>query len=253
MPTRRRAGPARSFTASREHFLTQDGKPRKPAAVTYEGRVRSVDGGTAQRHRDRRRPARAAHRARHAAYRRDLNVLVSRGVWRMFAIAEAEYRRTLDAHAVLDFPDVLLRALELLRQMEEFSQSRYPARVALPPRARRRVPGHEPRAVGAGVAADPVVGRGRRPAPTASRRSSSSATGSSRSTASATRTSRCCARPARYIEALRPDGDVRSDRSRGASARCRRCSRSSTTCSPRCAAGRAAGRLHLHGGDRFPV
>src|SRR3954452_5296637 len=43
----------------------------------------------------------------------------------MYAIAEAEYRRTLDAHAALDFPDVLLRAVALLRQMEEFSQSRY--------------------------------------------------------------------------------------------------------------------------------
>ncbi len=43
----------------------------------------------------------------------------------MFAIAEAQYRRTLDAHAVLDFHDVLLKALQLLRQMEEFAQSRY--------------------------------------------------------------------------------------------------------------------------------
>ena len=58
-------------------------------------------------------------------YRRELNVLVSRGVRRMFAIAEKEYRRTLDAHAVLDFHDVLLKALQLLRQMEEFAQSRY--------------------------------------------------------------------------------------------------------------------------------
>ena len=54
-----------------------------------------------------------------------MNVIVSRGVRRMFAIAEAEYRRTLDAHAVLDFHDVLLKALQLLRQMEEFAQSRY--------------------------------------------------------------------------------------------------------------------------------
>jgi hypothetical protein len=38
-----------------------------------------------------------------------------------------------------------------------------PPRVALPARARRRVPGHEPRAVGARRAADPVVGRGARP------------------------------------------------------------------------------------------
>ena len=61
----------------------------------------------------------------YAAYRRDLNVLVSRGVWRMFKVAETEYRRTLDAHAVLDFPDFLLHARTLLGQMEEFAQSRY--------------------------------------------------------------------------------------------------------------------------------
>src|SRR5207237_6955216 len=30
-----------------------------------------------------------------------------------------------ESHAVLDFSDVLLRALELLRKMEEFAQSRY--------------------------------------------------------------------------------------------------------------------------------
>ena len=60
-----------------------------------------------------------------AAYRRDLNVLVSRGIWRMFRVAESEYRRTLDAHAVLDFSDLLLRALDLLRRMDDFAQSRY--------------------------------------------------------------------------------------------------------------------------------
>jgi hypothetical protein len=43
----------------------------------------------------------------------------------MYAIAERQYRATLDAHAVLDFPDVLLYTLKLLGQMEEFSQSRY--------------------------------------------------------------------------------------------------------------------------------
>src|SRR4029450_13097022 len=61
----------------------------------------------------------------HKAWRRDLNTLVSKGVWRMFRIAELEYRRTLDARALLDFPDVLLKTVDLLRQMEEFAQSRY--------------------------------------------------------------------------------------------------------------------------------
>ena len=44
---------------------------------------------------------------------------------RLFAIAQDEYRRTLDKHGVLDFPDLLERTLKLLGQMEEFSRSRY--------------------------------------------------------------------------------------------------------------------------------
>ena len=60
-----------------------------------------------------------------AAYRRDLNIVLARGVRRLFAIAQDEYRRTLDKHGVLDFPDLLERTLKLLGQMEEFSRSRY--------------------------------------------------------------------------------------------------------------------------------
>ena len=59
------------------------------------------------------------------AFRKDINLVLARGVRRLFAIAEDEYRRTLDKHGVLDFPDLLERALKLLGQMEEFSRSRY--------------------------------------------------------------------------------------------------------------------------------
>jgi ATP-dependent helicase/nuclease subunit A len=59
------------------------------------------------------------------AFNRDLNVVLARGVRRMFAVALDQYRRALDERAVLDFSDVLEKALELLRQMDEFSQSRY--------------------------------------------------------------------------------------------------------------------------------
>ena len=58
-------------------------------------------------------------------FRKDLNLVLARGVRRAFAIAEDEYRRTLDKHGVLDFPDLLERTLRLLGQMEEFSRSRY--------------------------------------------------------------------------------------------------------------------------------
>ena len=41
------------------------------------------------------------------------------------AIALDQYRRALDERSVLDFSDVLQKAVELLRKMDEFSQSRF--------------------------------------------------------------------------------------------------------------------------------
>src|SRR3982751_4457180 len=58
-------------------------------------------------------------------FTRDLNAVLARGVKQMFAIALDQYRRALDDRSVLDFNDVLQRALDLLRQMDEFSQSRF--------------------------------------------------------------------------------------------------------------------------------
>ena len=60
-----------------------------------------------------------------AAFDRDLNVVLARGAQRMFAIAVTEYERDLAARSVLDFSDVLRRALDLLRRMDEFAQSLY--------------------------------------------------------------------------------------------------------------------------------
>jgi ATP-dependent helicase/nuclease subunit A len=113
-----------AFRHAREHFLTQDGQPRKQLPPRFK-KAAFASATDWQVHKDlviRHAPALLEA---HTAYRRDLNVLVSRGVWRMFRIAESEYRRTLDARALVDFPDVLLKTLGLLRQMEEFSQSRY--------------------------------------------------------------------------------------------------------------------------------
>jgi len=112
-----------AFTRAREHFLTQDGAPRT-SRLPYS-RNDFASAADWQVHRDLVFAHAPAIVDAYAACRRDLNVLVSRGVWRMFKVAEAEYRRTLDAHAVLDFPDLLLRARDLLSQMEEFAQSRY--------------------------------------------------------------------------------------------------------------------------------
>ncbi len=112
-----------AFARLRDYFLTQDGSPRTGRMLFRKEQFASA--ASYRAHRELVFGHAARVRDAYRAYRRDLNVLVSRGVWRMFRIAETEYRRTLDAHAVLDFSDVLLKALELLRQMEEFSQSRY--------------------------------------------------------------------------------------------------------------------------------
>ena len=59
------------------------------------------------------------------AFRRDLNAVLTRGVWKLFRIARDEYRRVLEEHAVVDFPDALERALALVGGMGEFARSRY--------------------------------------------------------------------------------------------------------------------------------
>jgi ATP-dependent helicase/nuclease subunit A len=110
------------FSRAREHFLTQDGEPRVRSPYPKTAFASEADW---QIHRDFVVNHADAVLRVAAAYRRDVNVLVSRGIWRMFRVAEAEYRRTLDAHAVLDFSDLLLRALDLLRRMDDFAQSRY--------------------------------------------------------------------------------------------------------------------------------
>ena len=56
---------------------------------------------------------------------RELNVVLVRGVRRLLAIGVKEYQRELECRALLDFDGVLERAITLLRQMDEFSQSRY--------------------------------------------------------------------------------------------------------------------------------
>jgi ATP-dependent helicase/nuclease subunit A len=113
-----------TFASAREHFLTKGGHPRKRLPSTFpKGTFASESDWQAHR---RLVTGHASDLAEAwLAYRRDLNALVSRGVWRMFRIAEAEYRSTLDGRALVDFSDLLIKTLDLLRQMEEFAQSRF--------------------------------------------------------------------------------------------------------------------------------
>jgi ATP-dependent helicase/nuclease subunit A len=110
----------------RGYFLTQQGEPRK-ASFTGTGFTAEDCASPAawKRHRDGASAMAPVVAEIIRAFRRDLNVVMSRGISRIFATALAIYRQTLDAHALLDFSGVLERALELLRQMDEFARSRY--------------------------------------------------------------------------------------------------------------------------------
>jgi ATP-dependent helicase/nuclease subunit A len=108
------------------HFLTAEGTPRRSGGIRpYNTEAHYPSAEAARRHRSAVYQV-APHVERVvSAFSRDLNVVLARGVRRMFAVALAQYRRALDERSVLDFSDVLQRALELLRRMDEFSQSRF--------------------------------------------------------------------------------------------------------------------------------
>ena len=106
----------------RGYFLTQEGDPRKGTVG------KKADHASDAAFRAHKEGVVALAPAVHEAvlgFRRDLNVVLSRGVWRIYAIALDRYTRTLDAHGLLDFTGLLERTLELVGQMDEFARSRY--------------------------------------------------------------------------------------------------------------------------------
>jgi ATP-dependent helicase/nuclease subunit A len=109
----------------RAYFLTQEGKPRSEKFAGTGFTSADCDTDDAWR-RHRASAAQAAPAVAEAikAFRRDLNAVMARGVLRIFAVALRQYQQTLDAHALLDFSGVLERAVELLKDMDEFAESR---------------------------------------------------------------------------------------------------------------------------------
>jgi ATP-dependent helicase/nuclease subunit A len=106
------------------HFLNADGSPRTGRIHPYT----NDDYPTAEagkRHRSEVQRLGPAVRDIVRAFSRDLNVVLARGIRSMFAIALANYRTALNDRSLLDFSDVLQRAVELLSRMDEFAQSRY--------------------------------------------------------------------------------------------------------------------------------
>ena len=143
----------------RGYFLTQDGKPRDKAfaGTGYKGGHCDSDDAW-RRHRQAAAAIAPAIAEALRGFRRDLNVMLSRGVWRMFAVALRSTRARSRRASLLDFSGVLERAVKLLEGDGRVRAQPVPARVPVPPRARRRIPGHQPRAVGAGRAAGAQLG-----------------------------------------------------------------------------------------------
>ena len=107
----------------REHFLTQDGEPRKRLSIYKKAQFRFA--GDYDKHLATVQALGPYLVQALGDYRRDINVVLVGAVRQLYAIALKEYERTLRKHGVLDFSDVLQRTLALLGQMEEFSRSRF--------------------------------------------------------------------------------------------------------------------------------
>jgi ATP-dependent helicase/nuclease subunit A len=107
------------------HFLTQDGSARKGNAIhPYNASHYPTEAGS-RRHRGAVVQLAPEVERVIRRFARELNAILARGIRRMFAVAQEQYRRTLESRSALDFSDVLERALVLLRRMDEFSQSRF--------------------------------------------------------------------------------------------------------------------------------
>ena len=109
----------------RAYFLTQDGKPRGQhfAGTGFSSCDCHTDDAW-RRHRASAAQLAPAVADAIRAFRRDLNAVMARGVWRIFAVVLHRYQSTLEGRALLDFSGVLERAVALLKQMDEFAESR---------------------------------------------------------------------------------------------------------------------------------
>jgi ATP-dependent exoDNAse (exonuclease V) beta subunit len=109
----------------RTYFLKQDGDPRgRNFTGTGFNATDCHTDDAWKRHRQTAADVAPLVADAIRGFRRDLNVIMSRGVWRVFAIALHQYERTLDVHALLDFSGVLDRAVKLLKTLDEFAESR---------------------------------------------------------------------------------------------------------------------------------
>jgi len=107
----------------RAHFFTKEGEPRKRPTEYRKGDHATAAAYTA--HWTAVTDTAPDLDRALKALRRDLNVILARGVRQAFVIAMERYRHTLETHGVLDFGELLERTRALLANMDEFARSRY--------------------------------------------------------------------------------------------------------------------------------
>jgi ATP-dependent exoDNAse (exonuclease V) beta subunit len=113
------------MTRCAAHFLKADGRPRTIDRIHPYRNDDYPDQDAGRRHRQEALRLGEPFERILRAFSRDLNVVLARGIRRMFTIALAQYQTALNERSLLDFSDVLQRAVDLLGRMDEFSQSRY--------------------------------------------------------------------------------------------------------------------------------
>jgi ATP-dependent helicase/nuclease subunit A len=107
------------------HFLTAAGRSRQIERIHPYVADEYLGAAAGKRHRSAALSLSGAIENVVRGFARDLNGILARGVRRMLSVALAQYRAALDDRSLLDFSDVLERAVDLLSRMDEFSQSRF--------------------------------------------------------------------------------------------------------------------------------
>jgi len=106
-----------------KYFLTRAKKPR--VRITDYGKHHCVSETAWRRHSSAVAGLAPSVAGMLDLFAVNINYVLVRGLRRLLSISLDEYRGILTSKSLLDFPEVLDRALGLLRQMDEFAQSRY--------------------------------------------------------------------------------------------------------------------------------
>jgi len=105
----------------RDLFLTKEnGRPRKQFVLNKE-----APKDLKRQYRDFASAVALEVKSVLDVFDRDVNVVMVRGVQRVFRIVLEEYEEALSSRALLDFTGLLEKSVRLLEQMDEFSRSRY--------------------------------------------------------------------------------------------------------------------------------